>query len=290
MQVGVAFPQTEIGSDPIVIRDFAQAVEEMGYDHLTAIDHVLGERTPSGPAHAKFYTRDRMFHEPLMLFAFLAAHTSSLEFTTAILIMAQRQTALIAKQVAELDVLSGGRVRLGVGIGWNECEFEALGMNFRDRVRRSEEQVEVLRKLWSEDLVTFHGEWHTLNDVGINPVPIQRPIPVWFGAFQAPAIRRLAKIGDGWLLNPRLPATDEGRAEIEMMWGFAEEFGRDPADIGLEATVLAESGGSQEWAAEAAIWQDYGCSHVTFRTLDCGLESIDDHLEAMRRFSEAIPR
>ena len=288
MRIGAVFPQTEIGTDPAVIRDYVQAVEGLGFDHLTAIDHVLGAGTPSGPPWAKFYTRDRMFHEPLLLFAHLAAVTERIELTTAILIVSQRQTALVAKQAAELDVLDGGRTRLGIGIGWNAVEFEALNENFRDRGRRVEEQVEVLRRLWSEDLVTFEGRWHRLNDVGINPPPVQRPIPVWFGAFEAVAIRRAARLGDGWLMNPRTPPGDEGRAAIEEFHGFAREAGRDPAEIGIDATVHAHGDDPERWAEVARSWEADGATHVTFRTIDCGFSDLDGHLDAHRRFLEAL--
>ena len=225
-----------------------------------------------------------MFHEPLLLFAHLAAVTERIELTTAILILSQRQTALVAKQAAELDVLDGGRTRLGIGIGWNAVEFEALNENFRDRGRRVEEQVEVLRRLWSEDLVTFEGRWHRLSDVGINPPPVQRPIPVWFGAFEAVAIRRAARLGDGWLMNPRTSPGDEGRAAIEEFHGFAREAGRDPAEIGIDATVHAHGEDPARWAEDARIWEDSGASHVTFRTIDCGFSGVDEHLDALRRF------
>ena len=288
MRIGAVFPQTEIGTDPAAIRDYVQAVEGLGFDHLTAIDHVLGAGAPSGPPWAKFYTRDRMFHEPLLLFAHLAAVTERIELTTAILILSQRQTALVAKQAAELDVLDGGRTRLGIGIGWNAVEFEALNENFRDRGRRVEEQVEVLRRLWSEDLVTFEGRWHRLSDVGINPPPVQRPIPVWFGAFEAVAIRRAARLGDGWLMNPRTSPGDEGRAAIEEFHGFAREAGRDPAEIGIDATVHAHGEDPARWAEDARIWEDSGASHVTFRTIDCGFSGVDEHLDALRRFRAAL--
>ena len=288
MRVGAVFPQTEIGADPAVIRDYVQAVEGLGFDHLTAIDHVLGAGSPSGPPWAKFYTRERMFHEPLLLFAHLAAVTERIEFATAILILSQRQTALVAKQAAELDVLGGGRTRLGVGIGWNAVEFEALNESFRDRGQRVEEQVEVLRRLWSEDLVTFEGRWHRLSDVGINPPPVQRPIPVWFGAFEAVAIRRAARLGDGWLMNPRTPPGDEGRAAIEQFRGFAREAGRDLAGIGIDATVHAHGSDPERWAEEARTWEESGATHVTFRTIDCGLTSVDGHLNALRRFRSAL--
>ena len=288
MRIGAVFPQTEIGADPAVIRDYVQAVEGLGFDHLTAIDHVLGAGVPSGPPWAKFYTRERMFHEPLLLFAHLAAVTERIELATAILILSQRQTALVAKQAAELDVLGGGRTRLGIGIGWNAVEFEALNENFRDRGRRVEEQVEVLRRLWSEDLVTFEGRWHRLSDVGINPPPVQRPIPVWFGAFEAVAIRRAARLGDGWLMNPRTPPGDEGRAAIEQFRGFAREAGRDPAGIGIDATVHAHGSDPERWAEEVRTWEESGATHVTFRTIDCGFAGVDGHLNALRRFRSAL--
>ena len=288
MRIGAVFPQTEIGADPAVIRDYVQALEGLGFDHLTAIDHVLGARNPSGPPHAKFYTRDRMFHEPLLLFAHLAAVTERIEFTTAILILSQRQTALVAKQAAQLDVLSGGRTRLGIGIGWNAVEFEALNENFRDRGRRVEEQVEVLRRLWSEDLVTFEGRWHRLSDVGLNPPPVQRPIPLWIGAFEAVAIRRAARLGDGWLMNPRTPCGDEGRAAIEEFQGFARDAGRDPAEIGIEATVHAHGDDPERWAEDARTWEAAGATHVTFRTIDRGFADPGAHLDAHRRFLAAL--
>ena len=288
MRIGAVFPQTEIGDDPAVIRDYVQALEGLGFNHLTAIDHVLGARTPSGPPHAKFYTRDRMFHEPLLLFAHLAAVTERIELTTAILILSQRQTALVAKQAAQLDVLNGGRTRLGIGIGWNAVEFEALNENFRDRGRRVEEQVDVLRRLWSEDLVTFEGRWHTLSDVGLNPPPVQRPIPLWIGAFEAVAIRRAARLGDGWLMNPRTPCGDEGRAAIEEFHGFAREAGRDPAGIGVEATVHAHGEDPERWAEDARTWEAAGATHVTFRTIDCGFADPGAHLDAHRRFLAAL--
>ena len=288
MKIGAVFPQTEIGADPVVIRDYVQAVEGLGFDYLTVLEHVLQARTPSGPPWAKFYTRERMFHEPLTLFSFLAAVTERIEFATAILVLSQRQTALVAKQAAELDVLCGGRLRLGVGIGWNAVEFEGLNENFHDRGRRVEEQVEVLRRLWSEDLVTFEGRWHRLSEVGINPPPVQRPIPVWFGAFEEVAIRRAARLGDGWLMNPRTACGDEGRVAIERFHGFAREAGRDPARLGIDMTVHADGDDPQAWAEQARTWESWGVTHVVFRTIDCGLAGIDDHLNALRRFRGAL--
>ena len=198
MQIGIVFPQIEIGPDPIVVRDYAQAAEAMGYEYLLAFDHVLGAnsrtRNWTGP-----YDHDSLFHEPFVLFGFLAGQTTTLGFTTGIIILPQRQTALVAKQAAAVDVLSGGRLRLGIGIGWNEVEFEALGEDFHNRGKRSEEQVEVLRALWTNDIVTYKGKWHSIPDAGLNPMPVQQPIPILFGGMADPVLRRAAKLGDGWL-------------------------------------------------------------------------------------------
>ena len=177
MRIGVAFPTTEIGTDPAVIRAFAEAAEDLGYDHITLIDHVLQAGTAEADDWRAYYTRDNMFHEPMVLFGFLAAVTQRIELATAILILPQRPTVLVAKQAAEIDVLTGGRLRLGVGIGWNKLEFDAMGQNFRNRARRIEEQVAVLRALWTNELVTYDGEWHRIEEAGINPLPVQQPIP-----------------------------------------------------------------------------------------------------------------
>ncbi|MER3404742.1 MAG: hypothetical protein C4289_05905 [Chloroflexota bacterium] len=199
MQIGAIFPQTEIGADPVAIRDYAQAVEELGYAHLVAYDHVLGANTETPERRGRRwpYTFQHQFHEPLVLFGYLAAITRRIGLVTGILILPQRQTALVAKQAAEVDVLSSGRLRLGVGLGWNEVEYEALGENFHNRGRRIEEQVTVLRALWTQPLVTFHGRWHHITDAGINPLPVQRPIPIWMGGTDERVLRRIARMADG---------------------------------------------------------------------------------------------
>ena len=198
MRFGVVFPQTEIGADPVAIRDFAQAAEQMGYQHILAYDHVLGANPASRPGWDPTYTHRDMFHEPFVLFGYLAGLTQRIEFVTGVIILPQRQTVLVAKQAAALDVLSGGRLRLGIGIGWNPVEYEALGESFKNRGLRSEEQIEVMRKLWTQELVNFEGKWHKITDAGLNPLPVQRPIPIWFGATNKRALRRLARLGDGW--------------------------------------------------------------------------------------------
>jgi len=285
MKVGVAFPTTEIGSDPVVIRDFVQAVEGMGYDYLTLIDHVI--HPAKGPGtYRDFYSRDNMFHETFVLFGFVAAATKRLGLVSAVLIMPQRQTVLVAKQAAEIDLLSGGRLRLGLGIGWSEMEYAALNENFRDRGRRVEEQIEVMRRLWTEELVTYKGNWHTIEDAGLNPLPVQRPIPVWLGGAAEPAIRRAGRIADGFIVTPRSTDLSVIRATIETFRTSAAEAGRDAAALGVDATVLLADRGVQELASEAEELRGFGADHVTLRTMYSGLETIDDHLQVMRRFRE----
>ncbi len=288
MRIGIAFPTTEIGTDPVVIRDFSQAIEGMGYKHLTCIDHVVQEVQESIEDWRSYYSLDNMFHEPLTLFSFLAGVTESIEMATAILILPQRQTALVAKQAAEIDLLSGGRLRLGVGIGWNAMEYDVLGQKFSTRARRVEEQVAYLRQLWTRRNSDFSGEWHNQKQTGINPLPIQQPIPLWIGAFEDPAIRRAGRIADGWFLNPRVPAGNESARQIGVMQKAAQEAGRDPASIGIDVTLLLGDREPEELADELKQWIGLGATHVTVRTMDAGLPSIDAHLDVFRRVRDAI--
>src|ERR1043166_3419196 len=221
MLVGVVFPQTEIGPDPMAVRDYAQAAEQLGYHHLLVYDHVIGANPASRPGWRGAYSHKDNFHEPFVLFGYLAGVTRTLELTTGIIILPQRQTVLVAKQAAAVDVLSGGRLRLGIGIGWNPVEYEALGANFKDRGGRSEEQIELMRMLWTRELVTFEGRWHKITDAGLNPLPIQRPIPIWFGGSDDRVFRRLAKLGDGWF--PLIPPDDQCRKAIEKIRSHAGE-------------------------------------------------------------------
>lgn len=281
MRIGAAFPTTEIGTDPDTIRHFATAVEDMGFDHLTAIDHVLQAGRSEDTGWRSYYTRGNMFHEPFVLFGFLAAATRSIELATAILILPQRPAVLVAKQAAELDLLSAGRLRLGVGIGWNALEFDALGQNFRNRGRRIEEQVEVMRLLWTQDLVTFEGEWHRISDAGINPLPVQQPIPLWFGAFEEPAIRRAGRLGDGWYLNPRLVPGDEVRHAIGVFHTAAAEAGRATDGLGIDATLHVGSRTPADCGDLFKQWCDLGVSHVTIRTMYSDLDSPSEHLRVL---------
>ena len=285
MNIGVVFPQTEIGADRGAIRSYAQRVEELGYTHLLAYDHVLGadpevHRPWRGP-----YDVDTTFHEPFVLFGYLAAITA-LELVTGIIILPQRQTALVAKQAAEVDILTNGRFRLGVGLGWNAVEYDALGMNFSDRGRRSVEQVEVLRRLWTERSVTFDGAHEHVTGAGIAPLPVQRPIPVWFGASSEPAFRRAGRIADGWfpMMAPG-EALDAARAVVEQA---ARDAGRDPAALGMEGRVSWTDAGVDKLVDHIGRWRAAGASHVSVNTMNAGLGSVDGHLAALTAAAEAL--
>src|SRR5512137_1456663 len=235
MKIGVVFPQTEIGNDPAAMRDYAQAAEALGFTHLLAYDHVLGANPDRPGGWTGPYTYLTPFHEVFVLFSYLAGLTQRLELVTGILILPQRQTALVAKQAASLDVLSGGRLRLGVGLGWNEVEYTGLNENFHNRGKRIEEQVLVLRRLWNEPLVDFKGKWHTIPDAGLNPLPVQRPIPIWFGGQSEPALRRMARLADGWLTNYR--TVEAAQPGLELLDRCLSEAGRSRAGFGLEARL-----------------------------------------------------
>ena len=300
MKVGAIFPITEIGTDPIAIRDYAQAIEELGYDHLVVFDHVLGADPTKhelwGP-----YTHEFQFHEPFVLMGYLAAITKTIELATGIVIAPQRQTALLAKQAAEVDVLSGGRLRLGIGIGWNQVEYEALGQDFTTRGRRVEEQMELMRLLWANDLVTFDGEWDKITDAGINPLPVQQPMPIWMGGWADAMIKRIARIGDGWFAF--FKPDDAGKRMIEKLHGYAREAGRDPAEIGIESWVTVNNaqvlaGWNQkpedkllrspdEWCEEVAGYKALGATHIACWTMYADL-TPDQHIDVARRFKEAV--
>ncbi len=286
MKLGVVFPQTEIGSDPGAVREYAQAAEGMGYNHILAFDHVLGANAESRPGWSGAYRHTDAFHEPFVLFGYLAAVTNSVELVTGVIILPQRQTALVAKQTAAVDVLSRGRLRLGIGIGWNAVEYEALGENFHDRGRRSEEQIDLLRKLWTNDLITYEGRWHKVTDAGLNPLPVQQPIPVWFGGAAPQTIRRVATMGDGWF--PLFRPDDRGRELIESMREQAAAAGRGPDNIGVESWVSIRDSSEDDWKRTAEAWRELGATHLSVNTMNAGLESPQAHIETIQRFKEVM--
>lgn len=286
MRLGVIFPQTEIGADPTAGRDFAQAAEELGFAHLIVFDHVLGADAAHYPGWQGPYNHQDMFHEPFVLFGYLAAVTTRLELVTAVIILGQRQTALVAKQAAEVDVLSGGRLRLGVGIGWNAVEYESLNENFHNRGRRSEEQIDLLRALWTQEVVDYNGRWHTIPHAGLNPLPIQRPIPIWLGGRVEAVVQRVARLADGWF--PQFAPDDQGRQTIERLHAYARAAGRDPATIGIEGRISLANSRQESWGKEAEQWRALGATHLSLNTMRAGLRSPAEHIEAIRRFKETL--
>lgn len=283
MKFGIVFPQTEIGSDPDDIARFAQAVEEAGFDHLLAYEHVLGANTASRPNWSGPYTSESMFHEPFVLFGFLSAIVSRLEFVTGIVILPQRQTALVAKQSACLDVISRGRFRLGIGTGWNDVEYEALGENFHNRGKRSEEQIDLMRKLWSEETITYQGKWHKITDAGLNPLPVNKKIPLWLGGTAPQVIERVARMGDGWFpfFNPNL------KSQIEQVRQRARELGRDPDEIGIECILPVGEMGSNE-RDRINMCSDMGVTHISAVTMGHGFNSLDAQVDAVKRYGDVV--
>jgi len=286
MKIGLVFPQTEFGNDPAAIRDYAQTAEGLGFTHILAYDHVLGAN-PNRPGGWKGpYTHESAFHEPFVLFSFMAAVTQKIEFTTGIIILPQRQTALVAKQAATLDVLSNGRLRLGVGLGWNEVEYTALNENFHTRGKRLEEQVTLLRQLWTQPLVNFSSRWHTIPDAGLKPLPVQQPIPIWFGGTADAALKRMARLADGWMLNYR--AVADARPALEALHRYLVEAGRERESFGLEPRLPYGDGNPDVWLKMIEDWKALGATHLSFNTMGKGFETPQAHMAAIQKFAEVI--
>jgi probable F420-dependent oxidoreductase len=286
MKIGVIFPHVEFGTDPDAVRDFAQTVEALGFSHVGADDHVIGPNPNRPGGWTGWVTNKTAFYEPLVLFGFMAAVTRRLAFSTWVLLLPERQTVLVAKQAATLDLLSGGRLRLGLGLGWNEFEYTSMGADMRTRAARLAEQVHVLRLLWTQDSVTYQGRWHTLPDVGFSPLPVQRPIPIWFGGQSEPAIRRVAQLGDGWM--PLYTDPRAARPGLELLDRCLVEAGRSRAGVGLEARIPYGAGDPAVWQQLLRDWQAAGATHAVVQTTDCGFATPAAHLAALRRFAEAV--
>lgn len=284
---GAVFPQTEIGNDPQAIRRYAAGVHELGFRHILAYDHVL-----SGSAEAHFpklenrYDESDPFHEVFVLFGYLAAIAPDLELVTGVLVLPQRQTVLVAKQAATVDILTGGQTRIGVGIGWNDIEYQGLGENFRNRARRLEEQVDVLRVLWGAPIVSYEGRWHTIDQAGLAPMPVQRPIPVWIGGSAEAAIRRAIRIADGYMPNG---ATIERYEEwMVIVRDELDRIGRDPATLGIEPRIEVGRTPPETWKRVYDWWRGQGMTHLSLNTMGAGYTSVDQHLEALARARETI--
>jgi probable F420-dependent oxidoreductase len=294
MQLGASLPVGDLGLDPVAIRDYAQAAEGLGYDYLLAPDHVLGANPATYTGDARIGTSQSPYLDPFVLFSFLAGCTQRIGFATGVLILAQRQAVLVAKQAASLDVLCGGRFRLGIGVGWNQIEFTGLNENFKNRGARSEEQVQVMQALWAGPHVTFKGKWHTIEDAGINPRPASGRVPVWFGGHAEATFRRTAQYGDGFM-PLAYPPDDTALAAFDKLRSLIRAEGRDPADVGIEVWVSPGAGGEAEWRTEMAFWKQAGVTHATAHTTFPGGHhkriagtTPGDHLNAITRFRAAV--
>jgi probable F420-dependent oxidoreductase len=275
VKVGVVFPQTEIGADPRGVRAYVEAVERAGFDHIAIYDHVLGA-APRPNLNGPYDIEDQ-FHEVMVLFGYIAAITTRVELVTEILVLPQRQTALVAKQAAEIDLLSGGRLRLGVGLGWNWVEYEALARDFHTRGRRIEEQVDLLRRLWSEPEVTFEGADHRVVAAGLNPLP-RRRIPIWLGTTADAGLRRAARIADGW--QSELSLGPAAETNVRRLRGYLRDAGRDPGAFG----IAAEVGPGPDGVREARGWETLGATHMSVTTMGAGLATPADHIVSLLDF------
>lgn len=286
MRLGILLPSFDIPADPGAIAEFALAAETLGYDYLTVWEHVIGADLTNRPDWDGRPTLVNFF-EPFVTLAYLAGITKRIEFATSVLILPQRQTVLVAKQAADVDRLSQGRLRLPVGIGWAEAESQALGADFHTRGKRMEEQMSVLRALWTQEVVTFHGRWHHIDEMGLRPLPVQRPIPLWIGAQDTDAaLRRVATMADGWMpvLSP-----DEAPAAIERVHEYARAAGRDPKSIGIEAVVDTQGRAPEDWRRDAESWRALGATHLLAHTATlAGGSTLPEQLDTMRQFQDAV--
>ncbi len=283
MQISAWFPTRDIGTDPVRIRDWAQAAEELGYDHIEVPDHVFGATARDG--WSPRYTEQDPFHETFVTLGFLAAATTTIGLASGVLILPQRQTGVVAKQAAQVDILSGGRLRLGVGVGWNHVEYEALNEDWKSRGTRQREQVEVLKKLWCDDLVTYQGRFHQFTEVNITPRPVQRPIPVWFGGSSDAVVKRAAQIGDGWM--PIMAPDHEAEAKLEQLRNHLSDCGRDTSAFGIEGWLRMDKADPDEWSVAAEGWRKLGADIVMLYPM-YRIPNLDDQIETLRRFKEVV--
>jgi probable F420-dependent oxidoreductase len=283
MQIGIVYPQTELGGDVGALRAYASTVQSLGFTHILAYDHVVGADPARYTDWRGPYDVSTTFHEPFVMFGFLAALTT-VELVTGIIILPQRQTALVAKQAAELDTLCEGRLRLGVGAGWNAVEYTALGQSFDQRGKRMSEQIPLLRQLWTQQSVTFDGQFDHIDGAGLAPLPVQRPIPIWIGGSSPAAYRRMGRLADGWFpqVNPGEPLD----AALEIIAAAATEAGRDPSTIGMEGRVSWDAADPDKFMRQVERWRDAGATHLTVNTMNTGCSGVDEHLRALTRAAE----
>ncbi|MFB6356514.1 MAG: LLM class F420-dependent oxidoreductase [bacterium] len=289
MKLGAIFPQTEIGNDVEQVKTFFRGVEELGFNHVLSYEHVLGV-DPNYPGFDGIFDINDSFHEPLTLFSHAAGITRDLEFFTGVLVLPQRQTPLVAKQVAELDIVSNGRFHLGIGVGWNEHEYEAMGYDFSTRGIRIEEQIQVLRKLWEEKSVTFDGRWHTLEDVGLTMSPVSDSIPIWMGGMADAVIDRTVRMADGWLPQFEIPGDNQTRDYMDRLEHYCEQYDREVNDIGLHPRIKLSRHEPDRLKKLVQGWNDLGATHLTFNTLYMNLQSAEEHLDKLERTLSRIDR
>lgn len=283
MNIGIIYPQTELHGDPAAVHRIGLATEELGYHHLLTYDHVLGASHDRDAPLNGPYSEHHPFHDPFVKFAYLAGITRRIEFVTGILILPQRQTALVARQAADLDLLSRERLRLGIGIGWNPVEYDALGQSFSSRGRRIEEQVGLLRQLWSGKLLSFEGQFDRVDRAALNPPP-RRAIPVWMGGFADVALRRAARLADGFIFAD---GAADAFAQVTRLRELLSAEGRAVENFGLHCNMLRAKK-PQEIVDTIRRWQDVGGTHTSISTMGQGFTSIDEHIDYMRRVADAV--
>ena len=285
MRFGAVLPHNEIGSDPVAIRTYLEGLESLGVTHLLAYDHVLGADRDRPGGFSGPYDKDTAFHEPLTFFAYAAAVTSRLEFMPAVLILPQRQTALVAKQAAQVAILSGNRLRLGIGTGWNKVEYDALDEDFHTRGKREADQVRLLRRLWAEHSISYHSEFHTVDQAGLNPLP-SAPIPVWFGGSAPALLVRCAALGDGWV--PLAAPNDTSKAALETIRAHREANGQSMDGFGVQAQAQYRGGTPERWQRHARQWEDLGATHLAIATHNAGPTDVHGHLSRVEEYLAAV--
>jgi probable F420-dependent oxidoreductase len=286
MKFGVVYPQTELPADPETLKTFTQAAEQAGFDHILTYEHVLGANPDRPGGWTGPYTHKDAFWDPFTMFSYLAGAGIQLEFVTGILILPQRQTALVAKQAACLDVLCHGKFRMGIGLGWNEVEYIAQGEDFHNRGVRVEEQVDVLRQLWTKPLVTYSGKWHQIPDAGLKPMPVQQPIPIWFGGGHERALRRMARLGDGCFPSAR--KVEDARPKLDLLRSELVAYGRDAAAFGIEPRLPFTVERADDFRKNVADWTQEGASHICVNTLGLGNKTLSEHVKSIQAAGKII--
>ncbi len=288
LKIGAVFPQTEIGADRNHLRQWIEGARDLGFHHMVAYDHVLsGDQAYHHPKLVGRYDETKPFHEVMVLFGYMAAIAPEMEAVSGVVILPQRQTALVAKQAATVDVLTGGRFRLGVGIGWNDIEYQGLNESFGNRGRRLEEQIDLLRTLWREPIVSYEGTWHTIDHAGLAPLPVQRPIPIWIGGSADVALQRAARLADGFFSNSGINL-ERSDHEVSVIRDELARIERDPASFDFEPRLNLADGGEDDWQRAIDWWRQAGASYVSINTMGAGCTSVAEHLAGLERIKRTI--